>query len=1337
MTNPKGNVKLYIGTLIISMAALIGAAWGYRGINPREAEAAEKETVNLRIIGTTDIHGQLNSKDYELGVDYSNGGIARTIDLIKKTRNELPKENTITLDAGDTMYDYTTEYIFSEDQNEIQPIFKAMAKLGYDAITLGNHDFDYGYEYILKQLDGSGLRKITVVSHITDSKTGQYPFLENMLITRKLVTSTGKVVEVKVGIIGQTIPTLTSKTHSYAGILKTEDMVENAKIQAQKLKEMGADIVVALSHTGIGPENPELNFKNVAYALTTIPEIDVVVSGHEHNIYPTTDMTSPVFKLPNVDKKTYLINDKNLIMAGNRGKAIGVVDLNLEVTKNGVQIADRKSEIRMVTAQTTKEDKAIADSYGAWEDKLLQYSTDIIATLEKDAEIQNFYGLLGDNSAIQLLNDSKIDYTLRFVNTTGKSYRNYPIVAASTYGSYGLESVNDYVHINDSITESKLSSIQPYNNYIYIYTITGKQLKEWLEWTASAYETTLGDNGWKNGTMAELMKQKNLKSLINEDWLDDWSNFYIFDGIDYIVDPTREARYDLSGNQISSSRRVISMKYNGNEITDDMNLLIATNKITKPVDANKGVEKQVVLNGFIRTQAVLSRYLERISSGNDILPKLDYNWRVSFPEGYRFLVKMPNYAEDKFMKTPWYKEYLTEKDQYRYYVAAYPKELSDTTGPHIVAAPVITSTTASPYEVAVNVSDASEIKYVRYLNGDYNLDYGGFTSGRILNNNNFVVKENGIYTIYAEDIYGNKTIQKLVIDNFSDNLLGKPTAVTYTNRKTKITGTAEPGATIVFEAYTGTYTSKVNDNGGYSYSLPAQPSDTAVIIYVRDKRGVESEHISVPVKRTGPNQPSINPINNNAGYITGNTNDKDATVIAIIDDNAYVPERGGKELLEKNTEIFRKDLKIIPTAIDISEDGIYVMLLPAQEAGKTITVYNIDHISRNSRANSTVVDEVAPNAPVVYDISNIEKSISGYVPGSSNKSYKININIGDIIYETITDKYGRFQFEFKEQLYADQTLLIIASDVKDGTTRMSYPVEVKVKDIESYVRANSTSLVLNRVTNKSYLITGSYSDTGTVYLAIANGNGKDFINTLIKVETEEDGKIMYSLEGKLEVGSTIYAMTRFTDGKILMANKIVVVAGRPDTPSLFKEVTNSDKQVQVIANKDCEVILSIGTKTYVTKEYQYDAVNGIYIYTFTTDRDVTGTIITVKATNESGTSDEFKSKIVKVAPEQPKVNPVKAGDTVVTGKVELLDYTVPGQTGEVITPDRFKNAPAIVAKTQTRVFAQIGTKVYEGTIDKKGNFKITIPKQKTGTKISVWGSNKAGRGPLIKVIVVK
>lgn len=1335
------RIKRFNYLKLVTMIVALGLFISLGSFKLRNANAAgnNTETVDFRIIGTTDIHGQLNSFDYERGVDYNNGGLARAFDLIKKAKAELPDGNTITLDAGDVLFDYTTEYIFSANQEAIQPIYQAMKLVGYDAITLGNHDFDYGYDYILRQLDGSGLREITVVSNVTDARTGEHPFLENMLITRKVKSRSGKELEVKIGIIGHTIPTLTGKTHSYTGILTGEDIVENAKKQAAKLKEMGADIIISLSHTGIGPEKPELNFKNVAYALSKIPEIDVIVCGHEHNMFPTEDMTSAYYKLPDVDKNTYLMNGKNVVMAGDRGSAIGVVDLVLEIKGDKVKIADRKSELRKVTAKNTQEDKTIASMFGEWDELLREYSTDVLAELEPGEIIQNYFGLLTDNAAIQLLNDSKIHYALDKIKSDQKEYIDYPIIAASTYESFGVDSIDDFVTIKDKITEANLASLQDYNSYLYVYTITGAQLKEWLEWSASAYETVGRNIKWSDATMSSLMEETGLKSLIREEWLDDWSNLYIFDGITYEIDPSKDPRYDFSGNLISSNRRVSNVRYQGKEVTDDMKLLIATNKITKPVGANKGVEEQIVLKGFIRGQYVLAQYVKQLAISGSILPQVDYNWKIKLPKNYQFIVKVPYYAGSLFEQTDMYVKYLTEKNQYRYYVASYPNGHQDTKAPHLVVAPLITNPTASPFEVAVQAVDDSEIKYLKYISGDLDIGSTTWSVAKDIPKQGFTVYKNGVYTIYAEDIHGNKTVKKLVIDNFNENLLPRPTFEKYTNRKSKISGKAEPNTILVIETPSETYENKVNANGTFSISLPGQLAETYITIYVKDKdKNLESERVEVYIHRTGPNQPQVDAVTNNMNYITGNARDNISAVVAIIDNIAYV-SKGGKALFEANTEIYDKSLKIVETTVDISADGFFYMTIPTQESGTSIKVYTIDHVSRNSRAASVTVKEAGPNKPVVYDISNIERTLNGYVP-SAKKVYDIQINLDGQSYYTKTDKNGKFSYNFGKQLYAGQSIIVVAFDTVNQKTRYSYPVEIQVKDIESFIKPNSTSLVINRVTTKSNLITGYYEGGGNVYVSITEGEGKNFRSSTKSVQTDENDKFIYYLDEKLTAGTKIYAMVRFEDGKILQAQSFSVIAGRPDTPSLLNEIANTDKVAKVIAEKACTITLTIGDKVYTATEYQYDETLKKYIYTLTIDREVSETEVSVTASNAAGTSDPYTSKIIKTAPDAPNVNPIVAGDTKITGTIELIDYATPEQedveTEETI-PQEFKNAPGNVAKTQTTVYAQIGDKTYKGTIDNDGNFTIEIPKQKEGTTIKVWGTNKAGRGPLVSVKVTK
>lgn len=193
-------------------------------------------------------------------------------------------------------------------------------------------------------------------------------------------------------------------------------------------------------------------------------------------------------------------------------------------------------------------------------------------------------------------------------------------------------------------------------------------------------------------------------------------------------------------------------------------------------------------------------------------------------------------------------------------------------------------------------------------------------------------------------------------------------------------------------------------------------------------------------------------------------------------------------------------------------------------------------------------------------------------------------------------------------------------------------------------------------------------------------------------------------------------------------------------PELLNEITNTDKVAKVVAIKDSEITLTIGKKTYITDSYEYDEVTGNYIYTLAIDRDLSGTSVTITASNESGTSDPLVTKLVKVSPDAPSVNKVNEGDKVITGSIELLDFLIAQEDGaetEEKLPKEFKDAPAEVAKTQTRVYAQIGSKKYKGTIDNNGKFSIDIPKQKVGTAIKLWGTNKAGRGPLVKIQVTQ
>ncbi len=454
-------------------------------IGSRHASAAD--AADLRIVYTTDLHGQLTTVDYETGGMYNTGSLAKAATLINQAKSEVKAGNTLVFDLGDTLYDYTTDYIYGYDDSSIQPMYSAMASIGYDAITLGNHDFDYTLDYIKGQLSSTGLTDKVVLSNVKDANTGASIWAENKIIEKTLTTDSGASVTVKVGLIGETVPYLSKKRTNYKGVLKTEDIVANTQREAADLKAQGADIVVVMAHSGIGVENPESMDTNTGYALTKIPEVDVVLCGHKHTFF-SADGTTEYDKLPGVDTSTGLVNGKNLVQVENRGDGVGVVDLSISNATGANQIISRKSAIKKATVDTVADANINNNYMGAWSRIFLSDCTEILNDISAGTRLENYFGTMEDSGAIQLLNDIKISYGLNYINNTDSQYKGLPVVGASTYIKYGAEDGEDYVDISGSFARSNMYDLINYKTGLYLYKVTGSQLREWLEWSSSAYE---------------------------------------------------------------------------------------------------------------------------------------------------------------------------------------------------------------------------------------------------------------------------------------------------------------------------------------------------------------------------------------------------------------------------------------------------------------------------------------------------------------------------------------------------------------------------------------------------------------------------------------------------------------------------------------------------------------------------------------------------------------------------------------------------------------------------------------------------------------------------------
>lgn len=985
------------------------------GVMPVKTASAEGNTADLRIMFTTDLHGQVVDVDYSKGTLFANGGLTKASTLLTKAKSEVPDGNTLLFDLGDVMYDYTTDYIYEHDQNEIQPIYQAMSSLNYDAIILGNHDYEYTLPYIQKQYEATGLKDKVIASNITDAVTGKYVFNENKIIEKTLTTADGSQVTVKVGVIGESIPILSKKRCDYTGVLAGEDMVANVQKETKILKDAGADVVVVLAHSGVGAEQPALMAENVGYALTKIDGVDAVLSGHQHANF-CADGTTKYDKYPGVDTENGLVNGKNLVMVANSGQGIGVIDLGISKNK---EIVTRKSQIRKTKAGTAI-DQNIAKYMDKWGSVFAADCTEVLAELKSDARWQNYLGTVEDSSPIQLLNDIAISYGMEYQNNDNTDCKGLPVVAASRYSRYGAGSGVDYYDIKDVFTSADLYQLMNYRIQLWRYKITGAELREWLEWSASAYETAgsnvisgsaVSDNKGISQTsdlLSEVLNDEDSRPLqysLQKLYLTDLSHFFIFDGVEYTIDNSVPPRYDYDGKKINDTWRVTSMTRNGQKINDSDQFLLILNRLDGTKILNTFKTEPMTRLSQADTREYCKKYMQKLSECGALGNLEDNNWNVKYSNKYLYILQTGSGARNLIKEKSWDKEKLASSGDFDFYKAdlSAMDDQMDKSGPNLNLTALTEIETNHPVKVAVQATDRSGIASLTYLCGKYLADSIAWNHAKAVTDGMFAADKNGIYSIRAVDGKGNVTIRYIRINNINEGILEAPKVDTYTNRKVYITGKAEPVTTIYFELEDSTvYKTSVNDDGSFKYALPPQNAGKKVFVYVKDDEGRCSARTVVTVKRTGPNKPVMERPTTAVRTVKGEINDKNVYPFFILDSKKTVfMQDDGTEELYKQCELYNKDYKIEKIKMDITSSGSYTFSLPYLLKAKTeVKVRTVDVANRVSMGTKRTVQQTVPAKPVMQTVTNLSTKVKVF---SEEKCKSATITVGKKKY-TITKK---------------------------------------------------------------------------------------------------------------------------------------------------------------------------------------------------------------------------------------------------------------------------------------------------------------------------------------------
>ncbi|WP_019008128.1 2',3'-cyclic-nucleotide 2'-phosphodiesterase [Deinococcus aquatilis] len=583
--------------------------------------AAGAQTVDLRILETTDLHTNALGYDYYQDKPTGEFGFEYTATLIQNARNE--KRNTLLYDNGDLIQgnplgDYVAK-IKPLTDGQLHPMHAAMGVLKYDAGNLGNHEFNYGLPFLQGVLKAAPMPYVNANAYATDgdSNPDNDPnAFTPYLIQRKLVyDTTGRPYYLNVGIIGLLPPQITQwDKANLDGKITTRDIVETARKFVPQMKAAGADIVVAIAHSGIAADY-QPGQENVATELTKVAGIDVVLSGHSHQEFP-----GPVYKsIPGADITKGTINGKPVVMAGFWGNDLGIVDLKLNFDRKAQKwtIQDGVGSIRPIWDKTAKAsivkpDPRIAAAVKAAHEGTLAYVRGKVADLT--APITSYWALTQDDASVQLVSNAQIAYVKAAL--AGGQYASLPVLsAAAPFKAGGRSGPSYYTDIPaGTLAIKNVADLYVYPNTVQAVLVTGAQVQEWLERAAGQFKQI-------DPTKTEP------QALVDESF--PTYNFDIIDGVTYEIDVSQPARYDTAGKLAKAdAHRIKNLQFGGKAIDPAAQFVVATNNYRASGGGSfPGLDgKNIILQAPDETRQALIGYFTQQQTVN---PTADGNWKLT------------------------------------------------------------------------------------------------------------------------------------------------------------------------------------------------------------------------------------------------------------------------------------------------------------------------------------------------------------------------------------------------------------------------------------------------------------------------------------------------------------------------------------------------------------------------------------------------------------------------------------------------------------------------------------------------------------------------------------
>ncbi|KMP24968.1 bifunctional 2',3'-cyclic-nucleotide 2'-phosphodiesterase/3'-nucleotidase [Bacillus albus] len=582
---------------------------------PTTAHADEQtgeSTVNLRILETSDIHVNLMNYDYYQTKTDNKVGLVQTATLVNKAREEA--KNSVLFDDGDALQgtplgDYVANKINDPkkpvDTSYTHPLYRLMNLMKYDVISLGNHEFNYGLDYLNKVISKTEFPVINSNVYKDDKdnneENDQNYFKPYHVFEKEVEDESGQKQKVKIGVMGFVPPQVMNwDKANLEGKVKAKDIVETAKKMVPKMKAEGADVIVALAHSGVDKSGYNVGMENASYYLTEVPGVDAVLMGHSH-----TEMKD-------------VFNGVPVVMPGVFGSNLGIIDMQLKKVNGKWEVQKEQSKPQL---------RPIADSKGnplvKSDEKLVneikddhQATIDYVNTAvgKTTAPINSYFSLVQDDPSVQLVTNAQKWYVEKLFAENGQysKYKGIPVLSAGApFKAGGRNGATYYTDIPaGTLAIKNVADLYVYPNTLYAVKVNGAQVKEWLEMSAGQFNQI-------------DPKKTEEQPLVNIGY--PTYNFDILDGLKYEIDVTQPAKYDKDGKVVNANtNRIINMTYEGKPVADNQEFIVATNNYRGSSQTFPGVSKgEVVYQSQDETRQIIVKYMQETPV---IDPAADKNW---------------------------------------------------------------------------------------------------------------------------------------------------------------------------------------------------------------------------------------------------------------------------------------------------------------------------------------------------------------------------------------------------------------------------------------------------------------------------------------------------------------------------------------------------------------------------------------------------------------------------------------------------------------------------------------------------------------------------------------